>query len=466
MANYILDYSKANDDGAGTSEGTAWKNFHVAIGRLDPGDTLACRGGTTHLVTRDTQYSNIDSGTSGSHITITNYQDESAVFQFQPHGSDATRTANPYSGFVFLNPAGRTYIDFIANSPGRLSFDGQHLYTDGFNGNAGFYFSNAGSFIRLDGVEIKDMRGAGILGARAADCLVENCWLSSNGNVTTQDHGIYASGPRLVIRNNLIYDNIAWGVHIYDDNQAGREVYNNRIWGNGGDGILMSRGSGTIYNNVIFDNGQHGVSIWRTANATVYHNSIYSNAWWGISDGTDGRVATGSLIKGNISIGNTLGDCKIFSTSANAAIQWNTFGTASITSESSSDTVSDNAFSAADTDEWVDPTNTTATSKDFSLKAGAVSINPAGMPSLGITTDIAGTTRTVVDKGAYANASTPPDPPLIAHDPTYIVTTEYGAVAITLTKQTNGIVQATVAGTGASAICVDNTDVTVVRGVS
>lgn len=468
MAGYILDYSKANDDGAGTSEGTAWKNFHVALSRLDPGDSLACRGGTTHLVTRDTQYTVMASGTSGSHIVVKNYQDETASFQFVPHGSDATRTSNPYAGFVFLDPAGRAYIDFIANAPGRLSFGGQHLYTNGFAGNAGFYFSNAGSNIRLDGVEIKDMRGAGILGAGAADCLVENCWLWSNGNVSTQDHGIYASGPNLIIRNNLIYDNIAWGVHIYDDNYTGRQVYNNRIWGNGGDGVLMSRGGGTIHDNVIFDNGQHGISLWRTVDATVYHNTIYSNDWWGISDGTDGRIATRSLIKGNIAIGNVLGDCKTFSTSANAVIQWNTFGTASITSLSASDTVSDNVYNAVATTEWVDPTNATPASKDFNLKAGAGSIDPSGMPSLGITSDIAGNVRpqgSSVDKGAYEYASDPPDGPGVTHDPTYVVTTEYGAITVTLVKGTNNIVECTLQGTGAAALCVDNTDVTVVRVV-
>lgn len=466
MADYILDYSKANDDGAGTSEGAAWKNFHVAIGRLGPGDSLACRGTTTHLVTRDTQYSNLTSGTSGSHIVIKNYQDETAVFRFQPHGTDSSRTSNPYSGFVFLNPAGRAYIDFIANAPGRLSFDGQHLYTNGFSGNAGFYFSNAGSNIRLDGVEIKDMRGAGILGAFASDCIVENCWITSNGNESTQDHGIYASGPNLIVRNNLISANIAWGVHIYDGNYTGRQVYNNRIWGNGGDGVLISRGGGTVHHNVIFDNGQHGISFWRTVDATAYHNTIYSNDWWGISDGTDGRIATRSLIKGNIVIGNTLGDCKTFSTSANAEIQWNTFGTASITSLSSSDTISDNVYNAVATTEWENPTHATPSSKNFNLKTGASSIEPTGKPSLGATVDIAGTSRpqgSWVDKGAYEFGSDPPDGPGIAHDPTYIVTTVYGTVAVTLVKGTNNIVECTLQGTGAAALCVDNTNVTVTR---
>ena len=100
MATYILDYSKANDDGVGTSEGTAWKNWEVALSRLEAGDTLQCRGVTDNLVTRANVYTTMDTGTSVSHITITNYQNETATFKYVP--GDSGETA--YGNYGFFQP--------------------------------------------------------------------------------------------------------------------------------------------------------------------------------------------------------------------------------------------------------------------------------------------------------------------------------------------------------------------------
>lgn len=218
---------------------------------------------------------------------------------------------------------------------------------------------------------------------------------------------------------------------------------------------------------MIFDNGGHGVAIWRGVDCTIYHNSIYSNDRYGISDAPLGN-ATRTLIKGNVVIGNTLGDIRTEAASANAVIEWNSLGAASVSSASTSDTIANNVYNAVAATEWEAPTEVAPDDKNFNLKTGAGAIDPSGMPSLGITEDITGTSRpqgSAVDKGAYEFGSDPPDGPGITHNPTYIVTTVYGDVAVTPVKGTNNIVEVTLQGTGAAALCVDNTNVTVTRVV-
>lgn len=441
----------------GTTTGNAWETAIYGFTNVGASNTLKFLTGT-YDIARSSVYTPIPNGSSGSPTIITDNGDGAVTFNH--NGSDS------FFGLLYFTGRSPTaqYISFIGTAAKQLIFD----LEDQAKGACIYVGNEPATDVSFVNCEVRNAQGAGILGGSSTNLLVDNCDIHDNGQVQTQDHGIYASGTGLIIKNSRIYNNIAWGVHCYDENKVGRQIYNNRIWGNGGDGILMSRGSGTIYNNVIFDNAQHGVSLWRTVDATVYHNSIYSNTWWGISDGTDGRIATRSLIKNNISIGNTLGDCKTFSTSANAVISWNIFGTASITSLSASDTVSDNAFSKTAANTWVDPTNATPSLKDFNLKALSPAIWDAttnNAESVGVGTDIAGTSRVHPDQGAYAYGTPdPPDPPVIGHLTNYPVTVwTLENIALTLFDNDGNTKDLTLDGStdGVSIEFGDNTNCTV-----
>lgn len=439
------DVSASNLNDGSDATTNAWATAIYGFTNVGPSNTLKFGTGT-YDIDRSSTYTPIPNGSSGFPTIITDNSDGAVTFN------------HPGTGFFgLLYFTGRSpsaqYISFIGTAAKQLIFD-----LEDQNKGACIYVGNSPatnvSFVKC---EVRNGYGAGILGGDSVNLLVDDCDIHDNGQVQTQDHGIYAGGTGFIVRNSRIYDNIAWGIHCYDQDRSGREFYNNRIWGNGGDGILMSRGSGIIYSNVIFDNAQHGISLWRTVDALVYHNSIYSNTWWGISDGTDGRITTRSLIKNNIAIENVLGDCKTFSTSVNAVISWNVFGTASITSLSTSDTVSDNKFNAVSTAVWEDPTNATPTSKDFNLKTGSVAIWDAttnDVPSVGVATDIAGTSRAHPDQGAYAfGTPDPPDPPVIGHLTNYpVVAGVESAIALTLFDNDSNTLTFEIVSTGNTAI--------------
>lgn len=486
MATYILDYSKANDDGVGTSEGTAWKNWEVALSRLEAGDTLQCRGVTDNLVIRNTVYTTMDTGTSGSHITIENYQNETAIFKYPP--GDSGETSNGNYGFFQTPAAGIHYIDFVANAQGRLKFDGEGLASASGDHQGGFYMANNNSHITFTNVEIANTNASGVNGGQSTDCqfincLIHNCGLWPWDPVQYHDYGIYASGNNLLIDGCSIYNCSGWAWHGYPSGGTGIIIRNNKIWRNGyRDGVTGSnsnRGglvvsgpsSVQIYNNWIYENRSNGIDLFTCNNAQVYHNACISNggsasgassaAGYGISCGITG-TPTNAKIKNNLIVGNRVGSIRL-AAGTGYDIQWNVMQSAQNGSPGSS-TIANNITNAVLADEVTDYDNADYTLRDYHLKTGADSIDYCQV-SVGIAFDqegnsVAGAYR---DAGANEFGADPPDAPSVSHDPTYTVTTEYGDISITVTKGTNNVVEATISGTGKSGICVDNTNVTVVR---
>lgn len=460
-------YVATDGDNGGTGSAIdPWLTAVYGFTNVGTSNTLKFITGT-YDVDRSSLYTPIPNGTDADHPTIiTDNGDGQVVFNHPGTG---------YKGILYFSnrsPSAQ-YISFIGTAENQLKFDmelqdkGNIIYMGG---------SPIADTVLLQNVELTRSLYPAFIGGQTSNLTFDNVHSHDHDGSSTgqRAHCIYASGQNLIIKNCSLYNTNGHGIHCYSTSSPdhpGRQFYNNTIYNVGfggglgnGDGILISAGSGTIYNNVIYGCGDNGIAVWRTANVTIYHNSLYDNASWGIAVGpvvTSGW-ASGTVAKNNLSIGNTLGDLKVYAGCTSTTLAWNRLGTASLTDSGTGTTKTNNEFNAVAATEWTSPAT-----DDFTLKAGAGAIWVATtheVPSVGIATDIVGASRNFIDQGAYAyGTTTPPDPPIISHLGSEVVTHEFTDVSLTLIKGTNNIVTCTISGAGASSLSATPTNVTVVR---
>lgn len=455
---YVTKHVSANDSNGGTNATTdAWATAYKGFSSISASDTLKFGTGT-YDVDRSVLLTPIPSGSSGSPTIITDNSDGAVTFHWPGTGN---------IGIIYLRDTNKGYIYFIGTATNQLIFDAENQASC----FACIYLGDpACHHVTFINCWIKNSVYSGVIGGEASDITFDGCHISDNGSrlqgATPIDHGIYASGPNLIVKNSHIYDNYGWGIHCYDTNNPGREFFNNRVYNNGhasgsglGAGILMSSGSGTVYNNLCYENGGAGIEIWRTSNSTVYHNLCHDNGRYGVDVGRSTGTTSGTLIKNNIIIGNGSGPLRLLSSCTGTVATWNRLGSGESldTSGDSGGTYNNNVANAVDTDEWVDPNNATLASRDYNLKAGADSIwdgTTNNVPTVGVITDFAGTDRVHPDQGPYAYGTPdPPDPPVIGHITNYPVrkwTLE--PIALTLFDNDSNTLQLTITATGNTGV--------------
>jgi len=124
----------------------------------------------------------------------------------------------------------------------------------------------------LQGIEAHDVRGT----------VIENNIVEYNGEHLQFNHGVYADGDNLTIRNNIVRFNSGWGLHLYPA-IANSKIENNLIHGNYRWGIgLYSKpeiGSNRIINNTIALNGS-GIAVKNGRNEMIANNIIIGNTGW------------------------------------------------------------------------------------------------------------------------------------------------------------------------------------------
>ena len=124
----------------------------------------------------------------------------------------------------------------------------------------------------LQGLEAHNVHGT----------VIENNIIEYNGEHPQFDHGVYADGNNLTIRNNIIRFNSGWGLHLYPE-IANSKIENNLIYGNQRWGIgLYSKpriGSNSIVNNTIVLNGS-GIAVKNGHNEIIANNIIVDNTGW------------------------------------------------------------------------------------------------------------------------------------------------------------------------------------------
>jgi parallel beta-helix repeat protein len=107
--------------------------------------------------------------------------------------------------------------------------------------------------------------------------LIENNLIEFNGAHIQFDHGIYASGERLIVRGNIIRHNAGYGLHLYPSIKESL-VENNLVHGQvHGRGIILScpegGGKNRVVNNTVMDRAIP-LTIWRGDGEVVANNIL------------------------------------------------------------------------------------------------------------------------------------------------------------------------------------------------
>lgn len=124
----------------------------------------------------------------------------------------------------------------------------------------------------LAGIEAHGVRGT----------VIENNVIEYNGEHPQFNHGVYADGDNLTIRNNIVRFNSGWGLHLYPE-IANSKIENNLIHGNHRWGIAVYStprvGSNSVVNNTIVLNG-NGIAVKNGQDEIIANNIIVDNTRW------------------------------------------------------------------------------------------------------------------------------------------------------------------------------------------
>jgi parallel beta-helix repeat protein len=272
-----------NDYGPGT-ESQPLRNIAKGVSVLRAGDTLLIKQGTY----AESINSNIIPMARGSSWS-------------------APVTIAAYPGHMVVLRPGSTgeVINLAQPSIQYLVFD--RLVIDSTNANFGVSITNGARYIKIQNSEVKNARLSGIHFSDGAGYnQLINLKVHDNGT-NRYDHGIYIATSHNLVEGCEIYNNSAYGVHVYnsasgaraDNNVVQRSIIrNNGVRDESSAGIILSSGEENgAYNNIVVSN-PHGISVSHRAwNSKVYNNVISGNRHNGI-DVANG--STGALLKNNI----------------------------------------------------------------------------------------------------------------------------------------------------------------------
>lgn len=254
---YVATTGNNANDG---SETTPWLTVKKAVDTMVAGDTTYVRGGT-YTETAEVRFTR--SGTAGAPITLRNYPGEVPVIRY------ADRTLGT-SRISIWNSGGYSV------ATGWIVIEGLNLTNMG----VGIRMYSAHDII-IRGNTIYDNHYHGILGS-GVRVLIDRNVIGHNGEFAdcasgvvtcNKDHGIYLSGNNATITNNLIYDNLAYGIQLngnatHDPSQHASTDYSNSFnW--------------RIANNTLaYNKYRSGIVIWggKATNARIENNIFYENS--------------------------------------------------------------------------------------------------------------------------------------------------------------------------------------------
>lgn len=403
----------------GTSLANAWETPLYSATNLGASNTLNIDDGTYQ--TRDTDWSSLASGSSGSPTIVRAINSGSATLVLATGLSDPTQ--------LIQLPSECHYI----------TFDG--LILDG-NDQSGTLVhlggSNASTHINFTNCTFKDTKpstnfnaGNGIQMSRATNCLVEGCTFSN-----IDCYGIYNNNGPNTFRNNTFDTCKRIGItahsnsNVYSGVIIERNLFKNcgfhATFPNYAVIITSSQHTASTCRNNIFWGNRRGLVVSSNSH-TIVHNIFYANTLTGLL-----WTSTGNIIQNNIAIGN---------------------GT-NFSGSSTGNTVDHNITTGTATSYWNDPSN-----GDFDLLDNATTqanVIDQGTAS-GVTDDYNGDPRPVndiVDIGHIEfGTAAPPEPPIIGHLGNYAVTAGVESlIALTLVDGDENTVNFTITSTGNTAL--------------
>jgi hypothetical protein len=213
--------------------------------------------------------------------------------------------AGSYAGFQ-LETSGKAgaEIAFVADAGVKINADNKET-PDGIN-------LEGASFVRIEGFDVSGRTRAGIRAVTCQHVTIRGNHTDDNGrwgiftgfcddllierneaSRSHAEHGIYVSnsGDRPVVRGNVLWGNIANGLHMNGDAEQS------------GDGIISNA---LVEDNVIYDNGEDGgsgINCDGVQKSTIRNNLLYGNHASGISLY---RIDGGGPSTGNVVVNNTI----------------------------------------------------------------------------------------------------------------------------------------------------------------
>jgi parallel beta-helix repeat protein len=366
----------SNSCTAATNINTPKKTLASSVACLGPGKTLFVRGGT---YLGSSQTARIPSGSDWANpVTIRAYPGE-------------TVTIVAESG---------THALYFNNGNHHIVIDG--FVIDATGGLNGVKVMQGSHHIRIMNTEVKNAPVSGINvspDSGSTDNEFINCSVHNNGFSAQFDHGIYISNARNLIDGCDIYNNGAYGVHIYSGaNNGNNTVRNSRVHGQTGKaGILVATGTGnSVYNNILYGNAW-GIALFYGGGGAVYNNTVVSN-------GVGIYVCCGaqtSTIDNNIVYNNSSTGLYVEDTSVGAMTMRNNISARNGTNFKDNSGIA--VLSGNFIGDQYDPKFANAAANDYRLLAGSQAID-TGRAITGLAIDCVGTARprgAGYDIGAY-----------------------------------------------------------------
>lgn len=245
-----------NDSNPGTSS-SPWRTVRYAVSKMIAGDTTYVRGGTY-------TESNIrfgKSGTQSAPIKLLNAPNEFPIIKCSANSS------NKANSVLFQNWT-------------------SYRYAIGWIHMEGFEIKNCHVGIRLYNLHdsvirrnwIHDSQSQGMLG-HGTRILLDRNRINHNGPFTTNPsstlaHGIYLHGTAITITNNLIYDNLAYGITL---NGSSSSVYNPSL--HAGPEFSISNNWVIANNTFAYNRNRPGIVVWGSTcnNARIENNIFHEN---------------------------------------------------------------------------------------------------------------------------------------------------------------------------------------------
>ena len=372
-----------NDTASGTSA-APWRTVAKSVNAMVAGDTTYVRGGVyAEGVIRFNK-----SGTQAAPIKLLNYPGEFPIIDF------VNGQAPTFDRILIQHVSGDN------RAMGWITIEGFEI-RDGYNGIK--YHNLHDSVIRRNWLH--DNGQSGILGIGSTRVLITQNRVNHNGPFVTdpnsnQTHGIYAHGSALTITNNVIYDNLGYGLQ---QNGSSTSVYSSTK--HAGPEFAGAANWIVANNTFAYNKNRGGMVVWGAlcTNARIENNIFYENS---VSRSASPQGI--EFVGAGGSTGITVRNNHFYTSGSGGTIAMGSNGPADLVSSGNIINVSPPAFVNGGS-------NALPASPDFRLTAQSPAINKGlNLYAAGVRTDFIGVARPQTgpfEIGAYEYGGTIPPPP-------------------------------------------------------
>lgn len=283
-ATYYVSTTGSNSN-SGTSEDAPFLTVKKAVDTMVAGDTTYVRGGT-YTETATIRFG--VTGTQTSPIKLLAYPGESPIITWP--GQTST-----YRILIENNGGDQVGIGWITISGFELK--------DGFEG---IKFASLHNSV-ISNNWIHGNINQGILGIGGHHVVLDRNIVNHNGPhdtnpTSTLAHGVYLHGSAMMISNNLIYDNLGYGIQ---QNGSSSSIFNSSI--HPGPEFALAQRWIVVNNTIAYNKNRAGIVVWGSGcDDSRYENNIYYENAVTLSSGnaqgidcTSCTGSTGLIIKNN-----------------------------------------------------------------------------------------------------------------------------------------------------------------------